>query len=70
MVPWEIFTKEIRPDLHLDAGLEPQTWKELLGEFLFYDYSNEGFITFESARSLIGHYSEHLPVSIIDQSLY
>lgn len=62
MVPWEIFTSEVRPDLHLDQYLDPPTWKSMVDEFVFYDYSGEGFIGLESAKSIVVSYSDQLQV--------
>jgi len=61
IVSWELFTREVRPNLHLDAHIDPQAWKSLLNEFAFYDYSEEGFISFDSAQTIVAHFSEDLP---------
>ena len=62
LVSWELFTREVRPNLHLDTAIDLQAWKTLLGEFAFYDYSEEGFISFDKAQNIVGHFSEDLPV--------
>lgn len=65
MVSWEIFTREVRPDLHLEIPVDPELWKTLLADFVFYDTSGEGFVNFESAQSLFSHYSDELKVKFL-----
>jgi len=68
-VSWEIFTREVRPDLHLEIPIDPEVWRTLLADFVFYDTSGEGFISAESAKSILTHYSEEIKVGIISDNL-
>jgi len=48
----------------LEIPVDPELWRTLLADFVFYDTSGEGFVSIESAQSLLSHYSDELKVRI------